>query len=170
MTRAGRWEFRFTESRSAHSRSATASVHCTQPGVEDCKSRARRNRTHLTEWSHSSQVGKWSRNEFRPFDPQRHPHLDHGYAVTSYSGQGQTADRVLIHLDTELGAKEQLYNRMAYVAVPRGQSDTQILMNDRNGLKEVLSRDISRESAHQPEKSVSPIEEDVAQSLQPSRT
>ncbi len=33
-------------------------------------------------------------------DPQRHPHLDHGYAVTSYSGQGQTADRVLIHADT----------------------------------------------------------------------
>ena len=37
------------------------------------------------------------------FDPQRHPHLDHGYAVTSYSSQGQTADRVLINVDTELG-------------------------------------------------------------------
>ncbi len=24
------------------------------------------------------------------FNPQRHPHLDHGYAVTSYSSQGQT--------------------------------------------------------------------------------
>ena len=30
-----------------------------------------------------------------------HPHLDDGYAVTSYSSQGQTADRVLVHGDTE---------------------------------------------------------------------
>ena len=38
-------------------------------------------------------------------DPRQHPHLDHGYVVTSHSSQGQTADRVLIHVDTELGAK-----------------------------------------------------------------
>ena len=25
-------------------------------------------------------------------DPAEHPHLDHGYAVTSHSSQGQTAD------------------------------------------------------------------------------
>jgi ATP-dependent exoDNAse (exonuclease V) alpha subunit len=60
------------------------------------------------------------------FDPQRHPHLDHGYAVTSYSSQGQTADRVLIHVDTELGAKDLLNSRMAYVSVSRGQWDAQI--------------------------------------------
>ena len=58
------------------------------------------------------------------FDPQRHPHLDHGYAVTSYSSQGQTADRVLINVDTELGAKDLLNNRMAYVSVSRGQCTT----------------------------------------------
>ena len=29
-----------------------------------------------------------------------YPHLDHGYAVTSHSSQGQTADRVLVHVDT----------------------------------------------------------------------
>jgi ATP-dependent exoDNAse (exonuclease V) alpha subunit len=38
-------------------------------------------------------------------DPREHPHLDHGYAVTSHSSQGQTAERVLIHVDTELAAK-----------------------------------------------------------------
>jgi len=27
-------------------------------------------------------------------------HLDYGYAVTSHSSQGQTADRVLIQVDT----------------------------------------------------------------------
>jgi hypothetical protein len=47
-------------------------------------------------------------------DPRKHPHLDHGYAVTSHCSQGQTADRVLIHVDTELGAKDLLNSRMAY--------------------------------------------------------
>jgi type IV secretion system protein VirB5 len=30
------------------------------------------------------------------FNPRQHPHLDHGYAVTSFSSQGQTAERVLV--------------------------------------------------------------------------
>ncbi len=54
-------------------------------------------------------------------DPARHPHLDRGYAVTSQSIQGQTADRVLIPGDTELGAKGLLNNRMAYVVVSRAE-------------------------------------------------
>jgi hypothetical protein len=37
-----------------------------------------------------------------------------------FNSQGQTADRVLIHVYTELGAKDLLNNRMAYVAVSRG--------------------------------------------------
>ena len=73
------------------------------------------------------------------FDPQRHPHLDHGYAVTSYSSQGQTADRVLINVDTELGAKDLLNNRMAYVSVSRGQWDAQIFTNDRSALANALA-------------------------------
>jgi hypothetical protein len=39
-------------------------------------------------------------------DTHKHPHIDYGYAMTSHSSQGQTADRVLIHVDTELGAKD----------------------------------------------------------------
>src|SRR5208283_77869 len=50
-------------------------------------------------------------------DPRKHPHLDYGYAMTSHSSQGQTADRVLIHVDTELSAKDLLNSRMAYVSV-----------------------------------------------------
>ena len=38
-------------------------------------------------------------------DPREHPHLDHGNAVTSHSSHGQTAARVLINIDTEVGAK-----------------------------------------------------------------
>ena len=84
-------------------------------------------------------------------DPAKHPHLDHGYAVTSHSSQGQTADRVLIHVDTELGAKDLLNNRMAYVAVSRGAHDAQLFTNDRDGLGAALGRDVSQKSAHRPE-------------------
>ena len=80
-------------------------------------------------------------------DPAKHPHLDYGYAVTSHSSQGQTADRVLIHVDTELGAKDLLNNRMAYVAVSRGAHDAQLFTNDRDGLGTALGRDISHRSA-----------------------
>lgn len=103
------------------------------------------------------------------FEPQRHPHLDHGYAVTSYSGQGQTADRVLIHVDTDLPAKELINNRMAYVAVSRGASDAQIFTNDRGRLAEALSRDVSHESAHEAEKAVSPAQKEVVQSPESAR-
>jgi len=47
-------------------------------------------------------------------------------AITIHSSQGQTADRVLIHADSELGAKDLLNNRMAYVAVSRGEYDAQM--------------------------------------------
>jgi len=40
------------------------------------------------------------------FNIKENPHLDYGYAVTSQSSQGQTADRVLIHVDTEAGRRK----------------------------------------------------------------
>ena len=60
------------------------------------------------------------------FNPQYHPHLDHGYAVTSYSSQGQTADRVLVHVDTELACKgpaQQPHGVCLDLARPMGRSD-----------------------------------------------
>lgn len=48
------------------------------------------------------------------------------FAVTSHSSQGQTADRVLIHVDTELGAKDLLNSRMASFAVSRAAYDAQM--------------------------------------------
>jgi len=84
-------------------------------------------------------------------DSVKHPHLDHGYAVTSHSSQGQTADRVLIHVDTELGAKDLLNNRMAYVAVSRGAYDAQLFTNDREKLGAALGHHVSHRSAHVPE-------------------
>ncbi len=92
-------------------------------------------------------------------DPAKHPHIDHGYAVTSHSSQGQTADRVLINVDTELGARDLLNNRMAYVAVSRGAHDAQLFTNDREQLGAALGHDVSKQSAHVPElKLEQPIE------------
>jgi ATP-dependent exoDNAse (exonuclease V) alpha subunit len=82
-------------------------------------------------------------------DPSRRLHLDYGYAVTSHSSQGQTADRVLIHVDTELSAKDLLNRRMAYVAVSRGALDAQIFTNDSATLGQALGRDVSRAPAIQ---------------------
>jgi hypothetical protein len=58
---------------------------------------------------------------------------------------------VLIHADTELGAKDLLNNRMAYVAVSRGAYDAQIFTNDREKLGAALGHDVSHSSAHAPE-------------------
>jgi ATP-dependent exoDNAse (exonuclease V) alpha subunit len=55
-----------------------------------------------------------------------HPHLDYGYAVTSYSSQGQTADRVLIYIDTAHASEQLINSRLAYVAVSRARYDVQI--------------------------------------------
>jgi ATP-dependent exoDNAse (exonuclease V) alpha subunit len=75
-----------------------------------------------------------------------HPHVDYGYAVTSHSSQGQTAQRVLIHVDTD--KSELLVNhRFAYVSVSRAQFDAHIYTNDGSKLSRSLSRDSSQRSA-----------------------
>jgi conjugative relaxase-like TrwC/TraI family protein len=99
-------------------------------------------------------------------DSLKYPHLDHGYAVTSHSSQGQTADRVLVHVDTELGAKDLLNNRMAYVAVSRGAYDAQIFTNNREELGAALGHDVSHSSAHAPEMK---LEQKQEQAITPQR-
>ncbi|MEO8735991.1 MAG: AAA family ATPase, partial [Edaphobacter sp.] len=98
-------------------------------------------------------------------DSAKHPHFDHGYAVTSHSSQGQTAERVLIHVDTELGAKDLLNNRMAYVSVSRGAHDAQLFTNDREKLPAALGHDVSHQSAHVPEikaqQSIQPQQQEI---------
>ncbi len=81
-------------------------------------------------------------------DFNKHPHLDYAYAMTSHSCQGQTADRVLIHVDTELTAKDLLNHRMAYVSVSRGAFDAQFFTNDFEKLPTALAHDVSKQTAH----------------------
>ena len=81
------------------------------------------------------------------FRLSEHPHLDYGYAVTSYSSQGQTADRVLIHIDADRAPDVLVNRRLAYVAVSRARHDVQIYTNDRARLTQALDRDISHQTA-----------------------
>jgi hypothetical protein len=76
-----------------------------------------------------------------------HPHLDYGYAVTSHSSQGVTADRVLVHVDTGQTNERLLNTRLAYVAVSRGRYEAQIYTNDLDSLSKALSREASKTSA-----------------------
>jgi ATP-dependent exoDNAse (exonuclease V) alpha subunit len=81
------------------------------------------------------------------FNVREHPHVDYGYAVTSHSSQGATADRVLVHVDTEQARDELINSRLAYVSVSRGRYDAQIYTNDAGKLGQELSRNVSKESA-----------------------
>ena len=100
-------------------------------------------------------------------DPRQHPHLDHGYAVTSHSSQGQTAERVLINVDTELAAKDLLNSRMAYVSVSRGAHDAQLFTNDREKLPAALGHEVPRESAQKPEQSIAPPQQEIGPRHEP---
>jgi ATP-dependent exoDNAse (exonuclease V) alpha subunit len=101
----------------------------------------------LDQISHSGnlEIRMDSGREVR-FNIREHPHLDHGYAVTSHSSQGQTADRVLIHVDTDKG-ELLVNNRFAYVSVSRAQDDVHIYTNDASKLSRSLSRESSQRTA-----------------------
>ena len=81
------------------------------------------------------------------FNIHEHPHLDHGYAVTSHCSQGATAGRVLVDVDTEQADEHLINTRLACVSVSRGRYDAQIYTNDAEKLGEELNRDVSKQSA-----------------------
>jgi conjugative relaxase-like TrwC/TraI family protein len=80
------------------------------------------------------------------FDPAQMRHFDHGYAVTSHSSQGLTADRVLVNMDTTVHP-ELINTRFAYVSVSRASEDVRIYTNDAAVLSERLSTDVTKTSA-----------------------
>ena len=63
------------------------------------------------------------------FNAAEHRHFDHGYAVTSHSAQGLTAERVLIHADTGVHP-DLLSSRFGYVAVSRASHEATIFTDD----------------------------------------
>ena len=82
------------------------------------------------------------------FNVREHPHLDYGYAMTSYSSQGQTAERVIVHVAArDLENRELVNRRFAYVALSRAREDVQIYTNDAAALAAKLDRQVSKEVA-----------------------
>jgi ATP-dependent exoDNAse (exonuclease V) alpha subunit len=79
-------------------------------------------------------------------NPAEFQHFAHGYAVTSYSSQGLTADRVLINVDTTVNPN-LINSRFAYVAVSRASVDAEIYTNDSVGLAQKLDVDVAKTAA-----------------------
>jgi ATP-dependent exoDNAse (exonuclease V) alpha subunit len=80
------------------------------------------------------------------FDANEYRHFDHGYAVTSHSSQGLTAERVLVHGDTTVHP-DLLNSRFAYVSISRASLDAKIYTNDAADLGQKLSGEVSKSSA-----------------------
>lgn len=90
---------------------------------------------------------RWDSGRSSSFEIDERRHLDYGYAVTSHSSQGQTAGRVLVHVETDRASEKLVNQRLAYVAVSRGQYDARIYTDDKLKLARALDRDVSHRSA-----------------------
>jgi conjugative relaxase-like TrwC/TraI family protein len=99
---------------------------------------------------HISQDGQFSvgmdNGKAVVFDPDEMRHFDHGYAVTSHSSQGITAERVLVNMDTEVHP-ELMNSRFAYVSVSRASREAHIYTNHAASLAESLGHDVTKTSA-----------------------
>lgn len=80
------------------------------------------------------------------FNAAQHRHFDHGYAVTSHSAQGLTAERVLIHADTSVHP-DLLNSRFGYVAVSRASQDATIFTDDVTRLAQHLGTEVTKTAA-----------------------
>jgi conjugative relaxase-like TrwC/TraI family protein len=80
------------------------------------------------------------------FNPAEFRQFDHGYAVTSHSSQGLTADRVIANIDTE-SSRSLINNRLAYVAISRASQDARIYTNDAETLGARLATDVTKTAA-----------------------
>jgi conjugative relaxase-like TrwC/TraI family protein len=80
------------------------------------------------------------------FSTGEHRHFDHGYAVTSHSSQGLTAERVLVHADTHVHP-DLLNSRFGYVSISRASHEATIFTDDLARLTPQLGNDISKTQA-----------------------
>jgi conjugative relaxase-like TrwC/TraI family protein len=80
------------------------------------------------------------------FNANEHRHFDHGYAVTSHSSQGLTAERVLVHADTSVHP-DLLNSRFGYVSISRASHQATLFTDDMAKLGPQLGADVSKTSA-----------------------
>ena len=90
---------------------------------------------------------RWDSGRTSSFEAGDRRQLDYGYAVTSHSSQGQTAGRVLRHVETERASEKLVNQRLAYVAVSRGEYDARIYTDDKVKLARARDREVSHRSA-----------------------
>ena len=94
----------------------------------------------------SRMVVRLDNNRQVEFNVTEHRHFDHGYAVTSHSSQGLTAERVLVHADTSVHS-DLLNSRFGYVSISRASHEAIVFTNDATKLGELLSAEVSKTSA-----------------------
>jgi ATP-dependent exoDNAse (exonuclease V) alpha subunit len=80
------------------------------------------------------------------FSAEEHRHFDHGYAVTSYSSQSLTAERVLVHADTNVHP-DLLNSRFGYVSISRASHEATLFTDDVAKLRLQLGAEVSKTSA-----------------------
>jgi len=80
------------------------------------------------------------------FNAAEHRHFDHGYAVTSHSAQGLTAERVLVNADTAVHP-DLLSSRFGYVSISRASHEATLFTNELSQLSSRLTNDVSKSSA-----------------------
>ena len=77
-------------------------------------------------------------HQVKAVDLTRYNHVDHGYTLTAHKSQGITADRALIHIDTE---QKGVNNRNAfYVDVSRARHEVKIYTDDKDRIAEKVSQ------------------------------
>ncbi len=90
--------------------------------------------------------------------PTEQRHFDHGYAVTSHSAQGLTAERVLVNADTSVHP-DLLNSRFGYVSISRASQEATLFTDNLAKLNPQLSADISKTSALEISQSASMAQE-----------
>ena len=90
--------------------------------------------------------GRLDNNRQIEFNAMEHRHFDHGYAVTSHSSQGLTAERVLVHADTRVHP-DLINSRFGYVSISRASREATLFTDDMAKLGPQLGADVSKTSA-----------------------
>jgi ATP-dependent exoDNAse (exonuclease V) alpha subunit len=80
------------------------------------------------------------------FNAGEHRHFDHGYAVTSHSAQGLTAERVFVNADTAVHP-DLLNSRFGYVSISRASHEATVFTNDFAKLSQQLGTEITKSTA-----------------------
>jgi ATP-dependent exoDNAse (exonuclease V) alpha subunit len=75
----------------------------------------------------------------------QYKYIAHGYALTNYKSQGQTAKEVIYHADT---TKSVNFNQV-YVGMTRGKEDIAIYTDDKNKFKEQSGQEQQKTAVHE---------------------